>query len=1034
MSVVDSRIGTELAGYRVEALVGRGGMGVVYRAHDLALDRPVALKILAPELATDVSFRERFLRESRLAASIDHPNVIPVYDAGEVAGELYIAMRFVEGIDLRGLLCEGPLEPAMALAIVAQVADALDVAHERGLVHRDVKPSNVLIDQRGHVYLADFGLTRRLGEVAVAVDPARSLGTADYVSPEQIRGDDVDARADLYSLGCLLYECLAGRPPYRRDSEIATLFAHLEEEPPELAGLERVFRTALAKDPDSRYQSGRELVEAARSALGLEPKRTRWPLAVAAVGVGLLGAALLAFFLTSSGGGTKAEPGADALVRIDPKTNTVTNSMPVGRLASGVAADSRYVWVTNAGDGTVWRIDSKTGGVLSLSTHGTPTGIAVGGGRAVIVDNSRGSVSSFDADTGALRFSTALNAEYGGPEVAAGSGGIWFGAPNNGFVAKVDDVLASGTASELVGIPTRASTVDSAGSPYEDFDGIAVGEGAVWVAGDPFDRTVWRIDPAAGVLAAAIRLPFIPGAIAAGEGAVWVTSVLGDTVSRIDPRSNRIVATIKVGRGPGAIAVGDGSVWVTSEIDDALLRIDPNTNRMTETIALPGTPTGLAVGAGGVWVTLAKPAARPAPPKAIKIGVYADCTNAFGDGYKSSIAAAELPLIEAGGRLAGPAVTDGVTGASIGGRPVRMLFRCDAAGNSHTARILMQARLLVEKDKVDVLVGPSSGQDERMLEEYARLHPGTTFVDGSGADPIANPAPNYFTLIGDSAQQAAGIGDYAYRRLHWRKAIVFTDQNLGAYGWGQTAAFIGEFCSLGGKIAKRLWIPSGTSDLSGIVSSIPRSGFDGAFLSVATEVTGFNRLLALAVAGPRGDLSRMVLMGTAGSETNLYRLGRRADGLVTSGPALALGAGGASSRGAYRRYVAAFRTAFPKIPSSQVGGIFDVPYADATAAILAALERVHGDLSNGERRFMQALGRLKLDLPSGQTTFDSRHRAIAPNYLWQLRLRGRKLHPTLIRTIPAVDASFGGYFKPTDPPPNRSTPPCVKRKPPRWAH
>jgi serine/threonine protein kinase len=210
-AAANSRIGTELAGYRLEELLGRGGMGVVYRARDLALDRNVALKILSPELAQDERFRERFLIESRLAASIDHPNIIPVYDAGEVAGELYIAMRYVDGSDLKRLLTQGALPKERAVAIVSQVAAALDAAHERGLVHRDIKPSNVLLDERGHAYLAGFGLSRRLGEPGAALGAAQSLGTIDYVSPEQIRGDQVDGRADLYSLGCLLHECLSGK-------------------------------------------------------------------------------------------------------------------------------------------------------------------------------------------------------------------------------------------------------------------------------------------------------------------------------------------------------------------------------------------------------------------------------------------------------------------------------------------------------------------------------------------------------------------------------------------------------------------------------------------------------------------------------------------------------------------------------------------------------------------------------------------------------------------------------------------------------
>src|SRR5262245_15127716 len=278
--------GVEIGGYRVEELIGRGGMGEVYRAHDRRLDRNVALKILAPRYADDDGFRERLLRESRLAASLDHPNVVPVYDAGEADAGFYLAMRYVEGADLRPLLRRGgPLAPARALAIVSQVADALDAAHAKGLVHRDVKPSNVLIDERGHCYLADFGLTQSASDRGQATDGSL-LGTLDYVAPEQIRGDEVAGSGDVYALGCMLFECLTGEPPFRRPSEVATLYAHLEDDPPSAsarhsalpASIDGVFARALAKDPDERHSTCAELVTDARAALGLdvvEPRRLR---------------------------------------------------------------------------------------------------------------------------------------------------------------------------------------------------------------------------------------------------------------------------------------------------------------------------------------------------------------------------------------------------------------------------------------------------------------------------------------------------------------------------------------------------------------------------------------------------------------------------------------------------------------------------------------------------------------------------------------------------------------------------------------
>ena len=273
----DPRVGTELAGYGIESLLGFGGMSVVYLAEDLRLKRKVALKLLSADLAEDESFRERFLHESELAASIDHPNIVPIYEAGAAEELLYIAMRYVEGRDLKERLQRARLDPNEAIGVVAQVASALDAAHARSLVHRDVKPSNVLLDVGArpdgsdHVYLADFGLTRRVSEEVGIGDAGHLMGTIDYVAPEQIAGEEIDGRADIYSLGCVLYECLVGQPPFRRDSELAVVFAHLEAGPPapsaqrpELpAALDAVIARALAKEPAKRYSSCRELARAA---------------------------------------------------------------------------------------------------------------------------------------------------------------------------------------------------------------------------------------------------------------------------------------------------------------------------------------------------------------------------------------------------------------------------------------------------------------------------------------------------------------------------------------------------------------------------------------------------------------------------------------------------------------------------------------------------------------------------------------------------------------------------------------------------
>ncbi|MEW2155942.1 serine/threonine-protein kinase [Streptomyces sp. NPDC007189] len=273
-------VGRRIAGYLIEGEIGRGGMAVVYRARDLRLDRTVALKLLAPELARNDTFRKRFTHESQVAAAIDHPHIVPVFEAGETDGVLYIAMRYVSGSDLRRLLdLRGPLPLPDAVRIAAQVASALDAAHEHGLVHRDVKPGNILIaegidsDHPEHVYLTDFGLTKKSLSLTGFTSVGQFVGTLDYMAPEQISGRPVDGRCDVYALACVVYESLAGRPPFLRDDDMALLWAHQYDEPPApsrarpglAAGLDAVFAKALAKSPDARYPTCLGFVAALRS-------------------------------------------------------------------------------------------------------------------------------------------------------------------------------------------------------------------------------------------------------------------------------------------------------------------------------------------------------------------------------------------------------------------------------------------------------------------------------------------------------------------------------------------------------------------------------------------------------------------------------------------------------------------------------------------------------------------------------------------------------------------------------------------------
>jgi hypothetical protein len=362
-------VGDEFAGYRTRAVLGRGGMSVVYQAENLRLSNVLALKVLAPELAADDMFRARFLEESRIAASLNHPNVIPIYDMGSSDDLLYIAMRYVSGTDLRQMIKKrGRLQPETALFLLGQAARALDTAHHRGLVHRDVKPGNMLIERGAdeadpdHVYLADFGITKHAMSRTGLTSTGQFLGTIDYVAPEQIRGTSVEGLADQYSLGCVLYECLTGRVPFEKDLDAAIIWAHVEEAPtmptilrPELPPeIDEVFGRVLAKRPDERYGSCREFIEAARAALGFPGPRTQSSLAYAA----------------GPGGPWTSAPadgpaGPDRYSWSQPSQGQATG--PAGPVPPGIAAASP----SGPGQSRDGRPDaSKTAGILTAHRRG----------------------------------------------------------------------------------------------------------------------------------------------------------------------------------------------------------------------------------------------------------------------------------------------------------------------------------------------------------------------------------------------------------------------------------------------------------------------------------------------------------------------------------------------------------------------------------------------------------------------------------------------------------------------------------------
>jgi len=538
--------GSVLGDFQIEGELGRGGMGVVYRATQISLGRPVALKVIASALADQIGFRERFVRESRLAASLDHPNVIPVYAAGEHDGVLYIAMRYVDGTDLRTVLRhERRLDPLRAAGVTAQVASALDAAHERGLVHRDVKPANVLVAARGggeHVYLTDFGLTKRSTSESSLTAAGEWVGTLDYVAPEQVRGDPVDGRADVYALGCVLYEMLTGEVPFPRDNDLAKLWAHISDETPSALGLApdtppalaAVAERAMAKDPADRFPEA-----------------------------GMMGRVALASVPGGADTGARARAAAAAAMASAP---------------SGTPSDPTRAARTRRG--RLSRLAGAFGGTQAGTA--TPTGVTVPDARPRRGPARAGPVALHAAVAllSACLVTVVLLALDEDDEAVTRS------------PAAERPVVAS-AAGRVVGEPTRVGDSPS---------GVAVGEGAVWVA-NTGDETVTRVDPRTGETEGRpIRVGDDPRAIAAGGGAVWVGNFGDGTVSRIDPRTNTAGPPIRVGRGPSDVAVGGGLVWVATE-QDLVVLLDVETGRRVGSPIRVQSEGSLAAGGGRLWVS-----------------------------------------------------------------------------------------------------------------------------------------------------------------------------------------------------------------------------------------------------------------------------------------------------------------------------------------------------------------------------------------------------------------------------------------------
>jgi serine/threonine protein kinase/ABC-type oligopeptide transport system substrate-binding subunit len=571
------RSGQVLAGFRITDVVGTGATGTVFLATEISSGARVALKVLKPELADNERFRERFLRESRVAATLDHPHITKTLAAGEESGVLYLAMAYVEGSDLRELLRrEGRLEPSSAIDLVAQVADALDAAHEAGLVHRDVKPGNILVSadaDRTNAFVCDFGLARHATSASSLTGDRGFVGTIDYVSPEQIEGGSLDARADVYSLGCVLFESLAGVRPFDRESELSVVFAHLNDAPPRLtealpelpAAFDDVMVRALAKAPGDRYASCGELAAAANDALrgksSTRRRLVRRRVSVAASAVAIVAAATIAAVVATERGTSQPRPtpplqlASNAVNLVSTKSRRVIGSVPLGRHASSPFAEidslvvGRKAWILDAADRRLLRVSLATGKLeRTVKLPWSPTGrIAVGAGLVWVRQDGPGVVGIAE-NTGRIvrRFQIMGGNGIG---IAFGAGSLW--------LAQGDAVVRVGPRSGRVirRIVTRPGQENT-------LTWLVFADGALWSA--TADGVVRKFDPVANRVALHNTLHGWVSDLAVGSGDVWVSVTQDGAVYELSEDDLSLVGTRSAGVDPERISIGGGRLWIAN--------------------------------------------------------------------------------------------------------------------------------------------------------------------------------------------------------------------------------------------------------------------------------------------------------------------------------------------------------------------------------------------------------------------------------------------------------------------------------------
>jgi serine/threonine protein kinase, bacterial len=564
--------GTPFGRYRLVELLGRGGMGEVWRAYDTAIDRIVALKLLPANFAGDRVYQERFRREARAAAGLDEPHIVPIYDFGEIDGQLYVTMRLIKGRDLQTVLSQGPLPPARAVAIIEQVAQAVHAAHRVGLVHRDIKPSNILLGDNDFAYLIDFGIARAAGETGLT-STGVTVGTWSYMAPERFQSGTADVRADIYALACVLYEALTGQKPFPGNNFEQVAVAHMLEPPPRPsqdrrgvpAAMDDVIATGMAKNPDQRYATTVELARAAHDAttqpLPRPDPRTAAPIHVQA---------------TEFAPGRSA-PAAQFPGPLPPARDGESRRKHVQRLwvLGGVVA---LLVVAATGLGAVYflRAPTPSGGSAPVAApQPGPSGVSIGP-SGVSTPSLGPPRITFTIQVGNGAFGVAID-----PSINAA-------------------YVADSAVNSLSVIDTASRAVTAT---------VAVGRRPVGVAVDPVTRNVYVtnyddssvsvFDTARHLVNATMAVGSHPGGVVVDPATrtAYVTNGDGGSVSVIDTEVYAVNATVPTGAGPNRVAVDSAAhrVYVTNSGDATVSVIDTSNRSVVGTVAVPPHPGGVAV-------------------------------------------------------------------------------------------------------------------------------------------------------------------------------------------------------------------------------------------------------------------------------------------------------------------------------------------------------------------------------------------------------------------------------------------------------